>query len=165
LIFNQFLPDEELKESFENSEWDLLDNILDNFSDLLEQPKTNHITKNSALLGKIHHAANSEKYSKKDFRINIFQKLPPTEQERFFKYCGINKKISTMTFDEHIDCVNSVMGFTWGNNDETKNFIKFNNFPEYLIPDDTPEIKTCETIFGGKKNYQEEKYPGIHNIG
>ncbi len=156
--FNQFLSSEELKGVFDAKEWDSLNFVLDAFSSSLKIEKTEHVTQNLELLGQIHQATNLDQYTKKDFRIKLFERLPPTEQERFFNYCGITDKVSKMSFEKFRKCVNEVVGFEWGNNTLTKQFLLFSNLPDYLIPDETLEIKTQETVTGDGKNYEKEEF-------
>ena len=92
----------------------------------------------------------------KDWRIKLFDQLPPTEQQRFFTHCGITDKVSEMTFENFRNCINDVVGFEWGENDLTKQFLSFLNLPDYLIPDASAEIKTQEFI-SGEENEQEFK--------
>ena len=84
MIFNQFLPIEELKKTFDDEQWNSLDYVLNSFSSFLKIEKHDHVLRNSELLGQIHNAANLDKYTKKDWRIKLFEQLPQTEQQRFF---------------------------------------------------------------------------------
>lgn len=156
MIFNQFLPIEELKKVFDDEQWNSLDYVLDAFSPFLKTEKHDHVLRNPELLGQIHHAANLDKYVNKDWRIKLFDQLPPTEQQRFFTHCGITDKVSEMTFENFRNCINDVVGFEWGENDLTKQFLSFLNLPDYLIPDASAEIKTQEFIFG-EENEQKFK--------
>ena len=117
MIFNQFLPIEELKKVFDDEQWNSLDYVLDAFSSFLKTEKHDHVLRNPELLGQIHHAANLDKYVNKDWRIKLFDQLPPTEQQRFFTHCGITDKVSEMTFENFRNCINDVVGFEWGEND------------------------------------------------
>jgi len=156
LTLNQYLSLEELQKTFEEEEWDSLNIVLDAF--LSKEVKSEHVRRDLQLLGKIHHAANLDQYEKKDFRKNLFQKAPPPLRERYFKYCGITDEMSTMSFERLTKCMKDVAEFDWGDNEQTRKFLNFFEYPDYLIPDETIQIKTTEIIFGGEKNYKEEEF-------
>lgn len=162
MIFNQFLPFEELKKSFDDSEWDALNALLDAF--LTKEKKPDHVLRNHKLLGEIHHSANQDKYASKNFRKTLFETVPQSEKDRYFQYCGINEKISTMSFEKLTKHIDEVIGFDWGNNKETKKFLSYCDFPDYLIPDKSLEIKKQDKIFGGSKNYHEEKFEELQML-
>jgi len=156
LNFNQFLPIEELKKVFDDDEWNSLDYVLNAFSSFLKTEKHSHILRNPELLGQVHNAANLDKYMNDNWRKKLFEKLPPTEQQRFFTHCGITDKVSEMSFDNFRNCINDVVGFKWGDNDLTRQFISFSNLPDYLIPDTSVKIEIQEFI-SGEKNEQKFK--------
>ena len=162
MLFNQFLPLEELKKSFDDDEWDSLNTLLDTF--LTHDKKSDHVLRNNKLLGEIHHSANLDKYASKTFRKNLFETVPQSEKERYFQYCGIKEKISTITFDKLTKNIDEVIGFDWGDNKETRRFLNYCNLPEYLIPDKSLEMKKQETVYGGYKNYQEEKFEELQML-
>jgi DNA repair protein RadD len=162
LNFNQFLPIEELKKVFDDDEWNSLDYVLTAFSTFLKIKKDSHVLHNPELLGEVHNAANLDKYMNKDWRKKLFKQLPPTEQQRFFTHCGITDKISEMSFDNFTNYINQVVGFEWGDNDLTRQFILFSNLPDYLIPDVSIEIKTQEVIFGGGNEQKFKPMKMLH---
>ena len=167
MSFNQYLSEDKLLESFSDEEWDSLNHLLETF---LPKEKTRyHVTRNRKLLGEIHHSINLDKYQSKKFRKELFETTPALEKERYFKYCGIYKKISTMDFNEKMKHIDNVIGFKWGDNEKTRKFLSFCNFSDYLIPDESVKIEKQEIIFGGKedpetglkivgKNDSEEKF-------
>ena len=61
-----------------------------------------------------------------------------------------------MSFNNFRNFIKNTVGFEWGDNHATKQFISFLNLPDYLIPNASAEIKTQELIFG-KENEQEFK--------
>jgi DNA repair protein RadD len=154
LIFNQFLSHKELKKSFSDEEWDSLDNLLGTF--LKKEQKPEHVLKNKKIMGEIHQSSNLDKYRNKKFRKELFEALPVSEQDRYFQYCGIKEKISSMIFEKLIENINEFIEFDWGDNEKTKKFLKYLDLPEYLIPDDALEIKNQEEVFGANKNYHKE---------
>jgi DNA repair protein RadD len=134
-----------LQNTLKNETFRNLDFILDT----LDVEKTIPIFKNNELLGQIHHAVNLDKYSKISFRKKLFSSAPTQIKKKYFKFCGIKKDISKMSKKEIITNINKTIGFKWGNNDETKKFVKFFNYPDYIIPKNSKKNKTTEIIFGG----------------
>ena len=157
MILNQYLSEEELKKTFTDSEWDSLKWVLSAF--LPSESKAEELTKNPELLGRIHHSANLDKYPKPDFRKNLLQKAPEPVRQQYFKHCGItDEEISKMTFEQKLKRIDELGGFDWGDNERTRKFLDFFEYPDYLIPDEALGIKTHEIIYGDDKNYQEEKF-------
>jgi DNA repair protein RadD len=134
-----------LQNTLKNETFRNLDFILDT----LDERKTIPIFKNNELLGQIHHAVNLDKYSKINFRKKLFSSAPTQIKKKYFKFWGIKKDISKMSKKEIITNINKTIGFKWGNNDETKKFVKFFNYPDYIIPKNSKKNKTTEIIFGG----------------
>ena len=140
MILNQYLPNEQLYSSFEDKEnFDNLEFILKHMLD--EGNKINSIYSEKELLGQIHHATHLDEYKNKSFRKELYvcsaTILAPT-WKKFFEQC---KSIG----------IKETVEFEWGNNAETRNFIEFFNYPNYLIPDDEEVLKTEELITPGEK--------------
>ena len=159
---NQFLPIEELKKVFDKDEWDSLDYVLNAFSPFLKTEKKSHVLQNTELLGEIHNSANLDKYMNVNWRKKLFEQLPPTEQQRFFTYCGITDKVSEMKFNDFQNNVKNLIEFEWGDNDKTRKFCSFLNLPSYLIPDASIEIKTQEFIFGETNELKFKPLKMVH---
>ena len=156
MSFNQYLPFEELIKSFDRETWDSLNHLLETF---LPKEKMQHsVLKNKKLLGAIHHSSNLDKYKNKNFRIKLFETVPPSEKDRYFRYCGVTKKFSSMSFKEGKIHTNNEIGFKWGNNKKTKRFLNYCKYPHYLIPNETLKIKKNEIIFGGDRAYFRKKF-------
>lgn len=156
LTLNQYLSPEELKKIFSDEEWDSLELTLTALLSTDDKPE--HILRDPKLLGAIHHAANLDQYEKKDFRKNLLLKVPPLLRERYFKHCGITEPMEKMSFEKRVECIKETSEFEWGDNEKTKNFLNFFGYPDYLIPNESAKKKINETIFGGYKNYKEEKF-------
>ena len=162
MSFNQYLPFEELNKSFDQETWDSLNHLLETF--LPKEETQYHILINRKLLGKIHHSANLDKYKNKIFRIKLFDAIPPSEQYRYFRFCGVSEKLSSMSFTEKRLHVHNEVGFKWGNNKKTRRFLDYCNYPDYLIPDETLKIKKTEVVFGGKQKYFGEKFEPLEML-
>ena len=133
MILNQFLSLEILQNTIEKETFQNLDFILD----ILDEEKSIPIFKNIELLGKIHHAVNLDKYSQPTFRKTLFLSVPEQIKNKYFKFCGIKKNISKMTKTEIALNIKKTINFTWGNNEETKKFVGFFDYPDYIIPKDS----------------------------
>ena len=161
-MFNQYLPFEELKKSFDQETWDSLNYLLEIF---LSKEKTQyHVLRNNQLLGQIHHSVNLDKYKNKDFRIKLFKTIPPSEKDRYFRFCGVNKKSSSMNFKEKNLHMYDEVGFKWRDDKKTRRFLEYCKYPDYLIPDETLEIKKTEVIFGGEQKYFGEKFESLEML-
>jgi len=145
LILNQYLPDTELHSALDEEGFDNLEFILKH---LLEgENKITSIHADKELLGQIHHAANLDNYKNKSFRKNLYDcssTILRKTWEKYFKQCGSSDLKKTIEFD-------------WGDNEPTKNFVSFFNYPNYLIPDETAKLKPEETIFPGKEKFEPLK--------
>ena len=148
MILNQFLPPEELQKTLPKKQIDNLDFVLDGIDTKKDKP----IIKDTELLGQIHHSINLDKYSKSDFRKHLLKFAPSQIKERYFKECGIKKNISKMSTKEITDCIKKTCVFEWSDNEETKRFVKFFKYPEYLIPEKQISKKNVEIVLGGKEN-------------
>lgn len=146
MILNQFLSPEILQKTLEKETFQDLDFILD----ILDEEKSIPIFKNLELLGNIHHAVNLDKYSKKSFRKMLFLSVPEQIKNKYFKFCGIKKDISKMTKTEIVFNIKKTINFTWGDNEETKKFVKFFNYPDYIIPKNSKKNEVKEIVFGNK---------------
>jgi len=155
LILNQYLPPEELETTLPRNEFVGLEFILNHL--LPSEKKINSIFSDSELLGQIHHAVNLDKYRKKEFRKDLFQcsfTILKTTWEKYFNECGIKQKISDMDELELSKNVKVFIEFDWGDNEKTKKFIEFFNYPSYMIPDEMAELKNEETVFGKKAVFE-----------
>jgi DNA repair protein RadD len=150
LILNQYLPNEELYSSFQNKKsFDDLEFILKNL--LPENNRINSIYTEKELLGQIHHATHLDEYTSKSFRKKLYEcskVLLRQKWQDFFSQC---KKLG----------LTETVEFEWGQNDETKNFINFFQYPKFLIPNDNIQPKTYETITPGNNEFQPHKV--LHN--
>jgi DNA repair protein RadD len=153
LILNQFLPPEILQKTLTKETFQDLDFILD----VLDKDKKIPIFKNNELLGNIHHAINLDRYSKKSFRKILVSFAPDQIKNKYFKLFGIKKNVSSMTKKELMNNISKTSNFNWGNNEETKKFVSFFNYPEYIIPKNSTKNKVKEIIYGGietKNNFK-----------
>lgn len=158
MILNQYLPPEELQSTLPKEEFRNLEFILKNM--LPPERRIRSIFDDPELLGKIHHSVNLEKYVDKKFRRELFDfsfSSISSTWERYFSNCGLIEKISEMTDSELTKNVKKLIEFEWGNNEETNRFIKFFDYPEYIIPDKSSEIPIEETIFGENAKFSPLK--------
>lgn len=122
--------------------------------------KINSIFSELELLGEIHHSINLEKYTKKEFRKELFQfssSSITTVWEQYFSKCGVTKKISEMSDLELSKIVKKFIEFDWGDNEQTKKFIDFFKLPDYIIPDKIGELPIEEEVFGEKTKFEPLK--------
>lgn len=150
MILNQYLPPDKIYSSFENKQsFDDLEFILKNLLDVEE--KINSIHTEKELLGQIHHATHLDDLQQKSFRKELYACsatiLAPT-WKNFFNQC------KSLGIAETIE-------FEWGSNVETKNFVDFFNYPNYLIPDENSTLKNEETITPGEMKFEPLKT--LHN--
>ncbi len=131
MIINQFQPMEELLNLLEKKEYQAIDIILD----ALDPNKKQSVEADPEILGHIHHAKNIDQYAKKEFRKKLFIKIPPRMQKEYFKQCGISSDIS------YDDSLKETIEFEWGFNNQTKNFVNFFGYPNYLLPLEEKQIK------------------------
>ena len=122
---------EELLNLLEKKEYQDIDIILD----ALDPNKKQSVEADPEILGYIHHAKNIDQYAKKEFRKKLFVKIPPRMQQEFFKQCGIS---SNTSYD---DSLKETIEFEWGFNNQTKNFVNFFGYPNYLLPLEEKQIK------------------------
>ena len=78
----------------------------------------------------------------------LFEKAPDQLKNKYFKFCEINKDISKMTKKELSTNIKKTVTFTWGDNYETKKFVKFFNYPDYIIPKNSKKNEVKERVFG-----------------
>jgi DNA repair protein RadD len=147
LILNQFLPPDVLQKTLSKETFQDLDFILD----VLDENKKIPIFKNNELLGNIHHAVNLDRYSKKSFRKSLLSSAPDQIKNKYFKKCKIKKNVSNMTKQELMNNISKVVNFDWGNNEATKQFVTFFNYPEYIIPKNLIKNQVKEIVYGGSK--------------
>jgi len=145
LILNQYLPSDELQSTLASEEFDNLEFILKHL--LPSENKINSIYSEVELLGQIHHSINIDKYKSKQFRKKLYQCsstiISPT-WEKYFKECGSKD-------------IKKFIEFEWGDNDRTRKFVSFFNYPDYIIPDETITIKAEETIIPGNEKFEPLK--------
>jgi len=145
LILNQYLPDKELLSALYEGGFDDLEFILQHL--VKKENKQNSIYADKELLGQIHHAVNQDNYKKPSFRKELYDCsstiLRKTWKE-YFEKCGSSDHKETIEFD-------------WGDNEQTKRFISFFNYPEYLIPKEENELKSKQIIIPGKEEYEPLK--------
>ncbi len=80
----------------------------------------------------------------------LFLSVPEQIKNKYFKFCGIKKDISKMTKTEIVFNIKKTINFTWGDNEETKKFVKFFNYPDYIIPKNSKKNEVKEIVFGNK---------------
>jgi DNA repair protein RadD len=140
LILNQYLPNKELYSSFtDEKNFEDVEFILKNM--LEDEDRINSIYAEKELLGQIHHATHLDEYMHKSFRKELYECsstiLAPT-WKNFFKQCKSLNIAETVEFE-------------WGNNAETKNFVEFFKYPNYLVPNENFIFRTEEIITPGEK--------------
>ena len=149
MILNQYLPNEDLYSSFEDEKnFDDLEFILKNMLD--DENRINSIYAEKELLGQIHHATHLDEYRKSSFRKKLYDcsaTILAHTWNKFFNQC------KSLGISETVE-------FEWGNNLETKNFVDFFNYPNYLIPDDREELKDEEEI--NPPDIQHEPLKSLH---
>ena len=158
MILNQYLPPEELQATLSKNEFQDLEFILKNL--LPPDKRINSIFNELELLGQIHHAINLENYRKKEFRKDLFQfslTILKSTWEKYFSECGVKQKISEMTESKRSKNVKKFVEFNWGDNERTRKFVEFFNYPYYIIPDKAIELEIEKTIFGENGEFEPLK--------
>ena len=123
-MINQYQPIEELLNLLPKKQYQNIDIILDS----LDENKKLNVEADYEVLGYIHHALNLDKYSKKEFRKKLFEKIPPSMKKKYFKFCNIPKE------ESYSKSIKKSIEFNWGANLETEKFVRFFGYPKYLLP-------------------------------
>jgi DNA repair protein RadD len=134
MILNSYLPSSELQTTLSGEVFDNIEFILKHMLD--EDNKINSIYSEKEILGQIHHLINLDKYHSKFFRKKLYDCSYSTLQNRWKEYfikCGD-------------DDVKKNVEFEWGDNEQTKRFVEFFNYPDYIIPDKLSSEETEEII-------------------
>jgi DNA repair protein RadD len=134
MILNSYLPSGELQTTLSGEVFDNIEFILKHMLD--EDNKINSIYSEKEILGQIHHLINLDKYHSKIFRKKLYDCSYSTLQNSWKEYfikCGD-------------DDVKKNVEFEWGDNEQTKRFVAFFNYPDYIIPDKLSSEETEEII-------------------
>ena len=151
-MLNKHLPIMELQAS--------LQTFLESYDFLFSQlePDRRSVYADKDLLAKLHHALNLDKYRTKSFREKLMLSAPDDQLAEFASEIGFGKatrkEIQSETFRIKL------AGFAWGNNDETREFVRVFEYPEYMIPLNEDVTQTKQRIepfsspFKQLKDYQ-----------
>ena len=107
---------------------DIIDLIQE---DILGEQKRSLIN-DKKRLGSIHHALNIRNYKKSGFRQHLLEHAPEELLHKFLKNIGLNKE--ELTPGNRLKIIKKASIKAWGNNFETKMFVKTFGYPEGLIP-------------------------------
>ncbi len=154
LILNRYLPQIQLEKSLDKVNFDNLEFILQHYKDIQS------IYTEKLILGQIHFSKNLPNYLKKSFRKKLYNYTKSTiaaQWERYFKKCGITKNISKMNEKEYSDMMKQCIEFDWKQDEQTKLFVNFFKYPEYIIPDDKKELKTSIDVYGTNAEFEPLK--------
>lgn len=134
----------------------------------LEPEKEVSIFANKKILANLHHSMNIEKYSKKSFRQGLLIGAPDNEIVEFAQSRNVKHTINQ---SKTVEFRKNLADFMWGNNDETRNFVKIFGYPDYLVPQSTKKTETEEYIvptsnpFKQLKDYQANiVFRSINNV-
>ena len=145
-MLSRYLSQKQLEESLSKAEFKNLEFILKNYG-----MSINSIYTERKILGRIHFAKNLSNFQKKSFRKKLYtdtsSKLS-TKWNDYFKKCGVTKNMTKMKESEKNKIIKQYIEFDWGNNEQTKLFVKFFNYPNYMIPDGKKDLKTTMSIYG-----------------
>ena len=153
-MLNNHLPDDEIQSD--------LSDFLQSFNfifAILEPEREVSLYQDKRLLANLHHSMNIEKYGLKTFRQKLLAYAPNKLVLEFARARNMN-----VTFEEALDGQfrKNIASFQWGNNNDTKNFVKIFGYPEYLIPNSdklitpTEVVKPSEEPFKQLKKFQAE---------
>jgi len=149
-LLNQHLPEgqlhDELKEFLEAWNW-----IIGQ----LFPEKEISVFQDKKLLSILHHSLNVGKYKQKSFRQQLFSFAPDDEIVEFTKKCSV----SYSSFEETrtLDFRNRIASFNWGNNNETRNFVKVFDYPDYLIPSKDEKFESVQQIVPSQNPFKQLK--------
>ena len=150
-MLNEHLPDiaiqKDLKEYL--SDWGFLLNQIN-------PENTIPLSANSELLSSLHHALNIDKYKQQKFRQMLLEYAPNKQIMEFAD--STNQTYSSFEDAETLDFRKKLAAFRWGNNHETKKFVRIFGYPEYLIPSNVEEHVATkpENPYKQFKDYQAE---------
>ena len=144
MTLNQYLPFEELQKTLDKKQLHDLDFILD----ALVPNKRISVLNDRQILGKIHHSTKVDQYKNVSMRIKFLTYAPSDIRKQYFLVCGYPDP-SSMNDDTLHDEIKRICDFTWGNNQETKNFVVCFGYPDYLIPTYSYIEESEESVYGG----------------
>jgi DNA repair protein RadD len=141
MILNSYLPSNELQKTLPGEVFDNIEFILKHMLD--EENRINSIYSEKEILGQIHHLINLDKYHSKDFRKKLYDcshSILQNSWKEYFLRCGSND-------------IEKNVKFEWGDNEQTKRFVEFFNYPDYIIPDKLSKDETIESIVPENMQY------------
>jgi len=141
-MLNQNLKISELQKELEEY-IDVIDLIQEEILGDQKKPLVN----DKKRLGKIHHALNIENYKNQQFRYHLLEHTPDELLLPFFKELGWHNgtKIESM---KRYELVKKASLLKWGNNVETRTFVKIFGYDENLVPileENPPYEETIES--------------------
>ena len=152
-MLNEYLSEEELQTE--------LKEFLDAYNLMftqLDPEREGSIFQDKKLLAILHHSVNISRYSQKAFRQKLFVGAPNEQIVSFAK--SIDMPYSTFEETQTVKFRDTLASFTWGNNDQTKDFVRIFGYPEYLVPSSNKDKVSGEIIephdepFKQLKDYQ-----------
>lgn len=97
------------------------------------------------ILGKIHHAVNIDKYQSHEFRKKLLLVAPELELFNYLKEIKLYDS-EKITEAEKLELIDKSCQLKWGNNDETRAFVRSFGYDEGIVPETIEEKTTVENI-------------------
>ncbi len=145
-MLNQNLPISELQKSLEKY-IDVIDLIQE---DILGEQK-NSLVNDKKRLGMIHHALNVENYKKIEFRQRLLEHAEDEQIIPFLKKLKEYSEEFKTNPKKRFSLIKKAASKKWGNNEETKIFVKHFGYDESLYPKEIPTSKD-EVVIKNAKN-------------
>ena len=146
-MLNQNLVISELQKSLEKY-IDVIDLIQE---DILGEQKRS-LANDKKRLGLIHHALNIENYAKSGFRQRLLEHAEDRELLPFLRKLGLISD-KTPSPQARLSAIKKAASKKWGDNDETRIFVKSFGYNEGMVPKDTLSKKDEEIIEGPKDKF------------
>ncbi|MDA8004515.1 MAG: DEAD/DEAH box helicase [Alphaproteobacteria bacterium] len=154
MILDRYLSQKKLQQTLSPQEFENLEFVLEHFMPS-DKKLDRSIYHNDYLLGQIHFSKYMGNYLSKHFRQELYDRSKDLISDIWLKYfasCG-KKNISNLSSSKTDEIVKKFVTFDWDDNSETKNFIKFFNYPTYMIPDGKKDLETKMTIYGEQADF------------
>jgi len=154
-MLNKHLSEEELHAS--------LAKFLESYNFLfsqLEPDRDVSIFRDKSVLARLHHSLNLEKYQQKTFRSKLLLGASDDGIVEFAK-CK-NMRYDTLEETRKEAFRERLASFQWGDNDDTRNFVRIFGYEEWMIPLEKPAIRPQEDVtppsspFKQLKDYQSK---------
>lgn len=121
----------------------------------IEPERTRSIFGDKPLLAKLHHSINLDKYNQRSFRKSLLMGAPEDQVLEFARQ-SIRRDIKHAEVRSE-EFRTRLATFNWGNNQDTKNFVRIFGYPEYLIPTDNSDVVPVRNILSPKDPFNQLK--------